>query len=84
MIYSQPPLCSVVLTSDDYSLLMEASRIGNVESARKLLDRGANPNLTNSVSKYTYIGIANLLDYNLFAIIVIQVVFKVGWELLCL
>lgn len=34
----------------DFSPLMEASRDGNVEMARILLDAGADPNLANNVS----------------------------------
>ena len=35
----------------DFTPLMEASRTGDVEMAKMLLDSGANPNLTNSVRR---------------------------------
>ena len=34
--------------------LMQASRVGNVEIARLLLDNGADPNLTNDVNTFPF------------------------------
>ena len=34
----------------EFTPLMEASRLGNVEIAQLLLEKGAHPNLTNNVS----------------------------------
>ena len=42
-------IMSCVYTQIDFSPLMEASRLGNVEIALLLLENGVNPNLQNTV-----------------------------------
>lgn len=42
---------SCVYTQIDFTPLMEASRLGNVEIAQLLLENGADPNLQNTVSQ---------------------------------
>ena len=43
-----------------FTPLMEASRIGNVEITHFLLDNGADPNKINNVSKIAVVGVVDI------------------------
>ena len=61
----------------DFTSLMEASRTGDVEMAKILLDSGANPNLTNSVRRCILYDLA-ISIYKLYTHCVIITVFLVS------